>query len=73
MFHLEGHPSGIKEKIETQLAEKIESNDGIKVLLEFLKEIYDVNDMADSFDKYVHGGMPTSKLPNMSARSPTWF
>ena len=30
----------------------VRSNDGIKVLLEFLKEIYD-DDMADSFDKYV--------------------
>ena len=54
VLHLEGHPSGIKEKIETQIGDKLEANaDEIKVLLDFLRTIYEVDDMADSFEKYV--------------------
>ena len=54
VYKLEGHPSKIKEKIETQIGDKIENNEtGIKVLLEFLEGIYDEDDMAESYDKYV--------------------
>ena len=54
MLHLEGHPSGIKEKIETQLGDSLEENEeGISGLLDFLRSIYDIDDMADSFSKYM--------------------
>ena len=54
LLHLEGHPSGIKEKIETNIGDKLEDNEnGIEDLIVFLKSIYQVDELADSFTKYM--------------------
>ena len=53
VYRLEGHPSRIKEKIMTQIGDKIKDNaEGIKELLKFLDTIYDIDDMADAWDKF---------------------
>ena len=54
VYRLEGHPSRIKEKISTQIGEKLIDNaDGIKELIAFLDNIYDKDEMADVWDKFV--------------------
>ena len=54
VYRLEGHPSRIKEKITTQIGDKLEDNDeGINRLLEFLANIYEKDSMADAWDKYI--------------------
>ena len=54
VYRLEGHPSNIKEKIVTQIGDDLENNaDGINKLLTFLESIYDENDLADTYEKYV--------------------
>ena len=53
VYRLEGHPSRIKEKIVTQIGEKLKNNaDGMKELLKFLDEIYKKEDMAEAWDRY---------------------
>ena len=53
VYHLDGHPSGVKEKIVTQISEKIaEKEDGIEQLIKFLDEIYGKDDMADAWDRF---------------------
>ena len=53
VYRLEGHPSRIKEKILTQLGDKLQDNEnGIKELLDFLDKIYTKDDMADAWDKF---------------------
>ena len=55
--------SRLKEKVVTQIGDKIRDNaDGIKELLEFLDTIYDKDDMADVWDKF-------SEFSNMSRRA----
>ena len=54
VYRFEGHESRIKEKIMTQLGDKLVNNeDGIKDLLTFLDGIYNKDEMADAWDKYV--------------------
>ena len=54
VYRLEGHPSRIKEKIMTQIADKLKDNDdGIKELIKFLDDIYGKDDMADVWDKFI--------------------
>ena len=54
VYRLEGDPSRIKEKINTQIGEKLIGNkEGIKVLLEFLDGIYKKEEMADAWDCYL--------------------
>ena len=54
VYKLEDHESKIKEKITTQIGDQLEGKeDGIDVLLNFLKNIYDVDDMGDAHKKYV--------------------
>ena len=54
VYRLEGYPSNIKEKIVTQIGDELENNEeGIKVLLEFLETIYDEDELADTYEKYV--------------------
>ena len=51
VLHLEGHSSGIKEKIETQLGDElIDAEDGTEKLIEFIRTIYGTDHLADSFD-----------------------
>ena len=53
VYKLDGHPSGIKEKIMTQLGSKLEDNEkGIDDLIEFLDGIYTKDDMADAWENY---------------------
>ena len=50
---LDGHPSGVKEKIVTQIGSVIEGKeDGIEQLIKFLDGIYDKDDMADTWEKF---------------------
>ena len=49
VYRLERHPSRIKEKILTQLGDKLQDNEnGIKELLDFLDKIYTKDDMAEA-------------------------
>ena len=53
VYKLEGHPSGIKEKILTALDGKLAENEkGIDELIKFLDEIYLQDEMADAWEKY---------------------
>ena len=54
LHFLDGHPSGIKDKVDAEVdEEKLQSDDGIKTLLEFLEKIYKKDSLADGFEKYV--------------------
>ena len=54
VMHLEGHPSKIKDKIDTQIGEKlVECETGIDELLKFLKELYKIDDFTESFRSYM--------------------
>ena len=54
LHYLDGHPSGIKEKVDGQVEEaKLKCEDGIKNLLSFLENIYKKDSLADAFDKYI--------------------
>ena len=54
VYRLQGDPSRIKEKIVTQIGDKLKDNaDGIKELIKFLDTIYNKDDMADAWDRYV--------------------
>ena len=53
VYRLDGHPSRIKEKVNTQLGTKLEDNDeGMKELIAFLDGIYLKDTMADAWDKF---------------------
>ena len=53
VYRLEGHPSRIKEKINTQIGSKLEDNeDGIAELIKFLDGIYTKDDMADAWERF---------------------
>ena len=53
VYRLEGHPSRIKEKINTQIGTKLKDNaNGLKELLTFLDGIYSKDDLADAWDKF---------------------
>ena len=53
VYKLDGHPSGIKDKIMTQLGDKLEDNEkGIDILIKFLDGIYTKDDMADAWENY---------------------
>ena len=51
---LDGHSSGIKEKIDTQIEEeKLSCDEGIENLLAFLEGVYEVDEWSDSYEKYI--------------------
>ena len=53
VHRLDGHPSRIKDKIVTKIGSKLEGNaSGIKELTTFLDSIYDVDEMADVWERY---------------------
>ena len=53
VYNLEGHSSGIKEKIEVKIGTELENNeDGIERLLKFLDTIYQQDEMSDAWVKY---------------------
>ena len=53
VYRLDGHPSGVKEKIVTQVGSEIEGKeDGVEKLIEFLDTIYSKDDMADAWDRF---------------------
>ena len=50
LHYLDGHPSGIKEKVDAELEDdKLHCADGIKNLLEFFEKIYKKDSLADTF------------------------
>ena len=53
VYLLEGDPSRIKEKILTQIPDKIKGDNGIAELIKFLDTIYLKDEMADTWDKYI--------------------
>ena len=65
VYRLDGDPSRIKEKIVTQIGEKLKDNaDGIKELLKFLDGIYKKDEMATAWGWYVaHGYSPILTNP----------
>ena len=53
VYRLDGHPSRIKEKITTQLGDKLQANEkGIEEFIAFLDTIYTKDEMADAWDKF---------------------
>lgn len=53
VLNLDGHPSGIKDKIQTSIGESLKKNkDGIEALITFLKTIYDLDEFRDCYDTY---------------------
>ena len=51
---LDGHVSGIKEKIDESMDEKVlASKEGIQALLTFFEEIYKEDSLADGYEKYI--------------------
>ena len=54
LHYLDGHKSGIKEKVDAQIEEKdLQKKDGIQTLLKFFEKIYKKDSLADGFDKYI--------------------
>ena len=53
MYHLEKHPSGILEKIDTAIGDRIiDKKDGLDQLIAYLDTIYGEDEMADAWNKY---------------------
>ena len=53
LYHLEGHPSGVQEKIDIALGEKlVDKEDGLEQLITYLDGIYAVDPMTDAWNKY---------------------
>ena len=53
LYHLEGHPSGIQEKIDTALGDSIiEKPDGLEKLIAYLDSIYLQDEMVEMWEKY---------------------
>ena len=52
VYSLDSHPSGIKEKIQVAIGEKLEGNEqGINELIKFLDRIYLKDDMSETWIK----------------------
>ena len=53
LYHLEGHPSGIQEKIDTALGDAVvNKDDGLEKVIEFMDIIYAEDPMTDAWTKY---------------------
>ena len=53
VYHLDKHPSGIQDKIDTALGDKIvDKDDGMTQLLAYLDGIYGEDDMMEAWKKY---------------------
>ena len=53
LYYLEGHPSGIQEKIDTALGNSIiDATDGMDRLIEYLDGIYEEDEMTNMWSKY---------------------
>ena len=53
VYSLDGHPLGIKEKIQIRIGKKLKENEqGIDELIKFLDEIYLIDDMLETWIKY---------------------
>ena len=53
VYSLDGHPSGIKEKIQVGIGSKLEDNEeGIEELMKFLDGIYLQDEMSEAWMKY---------------------
>ena len=53
LYHLEDHPSGIQEKIDTALSDKIQDKEnGLSELIKYLDAIYEEDDMTTAWTSY---------------------
>ena len=53
LYHLEGHPSGIQEKLDTALGTEVEDkDDGLTKVIKFLDDIYAEDEMSMAWSKY---------------------
>ena len=53
LYHLEGHSSGIQQKIDTALGDDIvDKEDGMTKLIEYLDTIYQEDEMTNMWTKY---------------------
>ena len=53
LYHLENHPSGIQEKIDTTIGDEIIDNEeGLDKLINYLDGIYGEDDMTEAFNSY---------------------
>ena len=53
VYHLESHPSGIQEKIDTALGDEIQDKeDGLEKIIKYLDEIYAEDDMTTAWTSY---------------------
>ena len=53
VYHLENHPSGIQEKIDTAIGDKIQDSEtGMVDLVKYLDEIYAEDDMTSAWISY---------------------
>ena len=72
--YLDGYPSGVKDKINAEIEYvKLECEEGITNLLEFLKKVYQNDTLADGFNKYISFGK-LRRSPNTSIQEfiPEW-
>ena len=59
LYHLQGHPSGVQEKIDTALGPAVvNQDDGLAKLIEYLDAIYAEDPMSEAWSKYPGGGTP---------------
>ena len=53
LYNLEGHPSGIQEKIDTALGDEIvDKEDGLEKVIKYLDTIYAEDEMTEAWTKY---------------------
>ena len=53
LYHLQGHPSGIQQKVDTALGPAVENkDDGLDKLIEYLDTIYAEDPMSEAWSKY---------------------
>jgi hypothetical protein len=52
LYNLDGHPSGIQDKVDTYLGDNVQKADGLEKLIEYLDSIYSEDPMSEAWSKY---------------------
>ena len=52
LYHLDGHPSGIQDKVDTYLGDDVQEEDGLDKLIAYLDSIYSEDPMSEAWAKY---------------------